>query len=254
MPMTRIFSRSLSIFLLWSLAHLQAQPAAEAWHPLFNGENLDGWQVQCFQKDQDQGFWYVEEGLLVSNSLGSTGHGYVWLQSEAEFGDFELRLKFSAAKGHKGNSGVQVRSRWDPQARVEKEHLGWLDGPQVDIEVSSPFRNGWIYDETREVKHWIDPVLPDWKISPSDVEERKVIHYWADQDPGWNEMRIICKGTRITTYVNNIRIADYEGSGVLDDEVHRRYRVGMKGHIALQLHKHSENHLRFKDIEIRELN
>jgi hypothetical protein len=177
----------------------------------------------------------------------------MWLQSEAEFDDFELRLKFSAMRDHKGNSGVQVRSRWDPDAKMHEEYVGWLDGPQVDIEVSTPFRNGWIYDETRELKHWIDPVMPSWDISPDDVEKRKVIHYWADEEPGWNEMRIICKGTRISTYVNNIRITDYDGSGVLDDKAHRKHEVGLKGHIALQLHGHSENHLRFKDIELRKL-
>ena len=221
------------------------------WVSLFNGLNLEGWSVKCFEKDRDKPFWTVEGGMIISQSLGSTDHGYIWLQSEKEFEDFELRLNFSACRDHKGNSGIQVRSRWDPDAEVEKEGRGWLDGPQVDIEVAAPFRNGWIYDETRDVKHWIDPVLPDWKITPEDVEQRKVIHYWADEEPGWNDMRIVCEGTRITTWVNGILIADYDGSGVLDDEAHSKYGVGMKGHIAIQLHKNSENHMRFRDIEIR---
>jgi hypothetical protein len=146
---------------------------------------------------------------------------------------------------------VQVRSRWDPEAEVQKEGRGWLDGPQVDIEVSTPFRNGWIYDETRGTRRWIIPSLPDWDISPEDVEKREIIHCWADEGPGWNSMRILCRGTHIQTYVNGILIADYEGAGVLDDTDHRKHRVGLHGHIALQLHAHSENHIRFKDIAIR---
>ena len=33
----------------------------------------------------------------------------------------------------------------------------------------------------------------------------------------------------------------------------KKYNVGMNGHIALQLHKNSENKIWFKDIEVREL-
>ncbi len=48
-------------------------------------------------------------------------------------------------------------------------------------------------------------------------------------------------------------IIDAKADGVknLDDEVQRKLRVSDKGHIALQLHKYSDNFIRFKDIEIR---
>ena len=52
---------------------------------------------------------------------------------------------------------------------------------------------------------------------------------------------------------NDVVVSDYDGSGILDDEVHKKYRVGTRGHIALQLHKNSQNFIRFKDIEIRVL-
>lgn len=48
-------------------------------------------------------------------------------------------------------------------------------------------------------------------------------------------------------------MADYNGAGVLDDAIHKQLNVGMTGHIALQIHKNSENYLRFKDIRIKEL-
>ena len=49
-------------------------------------------------------------------------------------------------------------------------------------------------------------------------------------------------------------VADYDGTGILDNDDHTKNKVSTKGHIALQLHKHSNNFLRFKEIEIRELN
>ncbi len=52
--------------------------------------------------------------------------------------------------------------------------------------------------------------------------------------------------------VNDVPVSDYDGKGVLDDEAHKKHHVGEVGHIAFQLHKYSQNFIRFKDIEIRE--
>ncbi len=64
------------------------------WQPLFNGKNLDGWEIKCIEEDRDYDFWKVEDGAIVCNSMNSENHNYVWLQSKNEYADFELRLKF----------------------------------------------------------------------------------------------------------------------------------------------------------------
>lgn len=223
------------------------------WMSLFNGKNLDGWEVKCVEKDKGESFWTVDSGTILCNTQGNTNHQYMWLQSEKEFGDFELRLKFQVSHKNKGNSGVQIRSRYDETAQVDGDYIGWLDGPQVDIEPNNPWRNGFIYDETRNTKRWINPSLPDWKISEEKYAPKKVIYYWDDEGSGWNDMRIICKGMHIETYVNNVLVSNFDGTGVLDDDDHVKNNVSTKGHIALQLHKGSDNFIRFKNIEIREL-
>jgi hypothetical protein len=43
------------------------------------------------------------------------------------------------------------------------------------------------------------------------------------------------------------------GAGVLDDATHISRNVGLKGHIALQIHRNDQLKIRFKDIMIREL-
>jgi hypothetical protein len=48
-------------------------------------------------------------------------------------------------------------------------------------------------------------------------------------------------------------VVDYDGSGVLDDDLHKKYDVGMKGAIGLQLHSYHELKLRFKDLRIKPL-
>ena len=238
------------------LKSMEVFSANHKWQSLFNGQNLEGWDIKCVAAERDKKFWYVENGLLVCNSMGSKDHSYIWLQSQKEYGDFELRFKFQSTRENIGNSGIQIRSRWSDEPLVSDVNTqpGWMDGPQIDIDPKNNWRNGFIYDETREVRHWINPVLPDWKIDKEKYAPKKVIHYFENEQQGWNDMTIICNGTKIQTYVNNILVSDYEGTGVLNDEIHKKYNVGMKGHLAFQLHMKGENYLRFKDIEIRELN
>jgi len=59
---------------------------------------------------------------------------------------------------------------------------------------------------------------------------------------------------------NGVTVMELDGRGVLDDELHRRRNVGLRGHIALQIHKgplqiHKGHHvkIRFKDIRIKQL-
>jgi N-acetylneuraminic acid mutarotase len=172
---------------------------AHNWKSLFDGETLTGWEVKCVEKDKNNNFWTVDNGTILCNSMESESHNYIWLQSIEEFDDFELRFKFQASREHKGNSGMQVRSRYFENDEVEKGNVGWLDGPQVDIDPNNPWRNGFIYDETRDIKRWINPSLPNWSISKEEYAPKKVVHYFNDEETGWNDVTIICKGNQIKT-------------------------------------------------------
>ena len=222
---------------------------------IFSGTDLSGWTIECREDDRDKEYWTVEDGAIVCNTHGNKNHSYIWLQSIEEYADFELRFKFQASRENQGNSGIQIRSRWDANAIIEGVGggIGWMDGPQIDIDPNNPWRNGFIYDETRETRRWINPSLPDLKIDKETYAPKKVFYYWDDEEPGWNDMVIVCNGTHITTYVNNLIVSDYDGKGILDDKAHKKYKVGMNGHIAFQLHMNNANYLRFKDIEIRKI-
>jgi hypothetical protein len=219
-------------------------PAQEAgWISLFDGKSLKGWRVAARPQDRDKNFWSVQDGVITCDSRGRKDHDYVWLLSDKEFTDFELKLKIRSFKESTGNSGIQLRSRYDLDAF-------YLDGPQVDIHPPAPFRSGLIYDETRGVKHWIYPVMPASKIEPQQgPKEWKWKH--SDDGDGWNDVLIVCRGTKITTTVNGIRIADYDGDGVLNDELHKRRNAGMHGYIGLQLHVKDDLYLQFKDIYVK---
>ncbi|HOY58767.1 MAG TPA: DUF1080 domain-containing protein [Verrucomicrobiota bacterium] len=224
-------------------------PRPSARFALFNGKDLSGWSVRCQPQDAGKEFWRVEDGTILCDSMGRKDHNYVWLVSDLEFGDFELDLRFQAYRESPGNSGVQFRSRFDATASG-----GWLDGPQVDIHPPPEWswRTGLIYDETREERRWIFPGLKDSTMDPGFKPPRFRFTY-ADEGDGWNDLTVICRGTRVKTIVNGIVRTDWDGAGVLDNAAHRTRNVGRRGHFALQLHAGDELRIRFKDIEVREL-
>lgn len=225
---------------------LSSAAAGEDWQPLFNGTNLGGWKVQCKPEDRSKTYWRVEDGCIVADSMADANHDYIWLQTEREFGDFELRLKFQAFRDSPGNSGVQFHSRYD-------ETAGWLDGPQLDIHPPGPWRTGFIYDETRGVQKWIAPSLPKVSDARPEMAPPDLVMCYSDDTPAWNELEISARGTRVRAVLNGVVVRDWDGAGVLDDAKHRERDVGLRGHLALQIHKGDRLKLRFKDVVLREL-
>jgi hypothetical protein len=239
----------LAVALLGLTGCASRNIGSDAFVSLFNGKDLTGWSVQCQEADRGKTFWTVDEGTIKCDSIGRKNHNYVWLVSDGEYDDFELRLKFQVYRDCPGNSGLQFRSRYDPTAKG-----GWLDGPQVDIHAPLPmtWRTGLIYDETREERRWIFPSLKDSRMDPAFQPERFVFRY-SDEGDGWNDLTLICRGMRIITIVNGITRTDWDATGVLDNAAHLQHNVGRKGHFALQLHTGDELKIRFKDIRVKRL-
>lgn len=238
----------LTCVWILSLCGCTPGPRGEAaqWRPLFNGHDLTGWTVKCKPADQNKDFWRVDDETIVADSLGAKGHDYVWLLSDKEYSDFILRMRFQAYRESPGNSGVQIRSRYDDEA-------GWLDGPQIDINPSGPWRTGMIWDETRGSKRWLYPAVPKGQWVNQTMANPDLSFYYADEEPGWNTLEIRAVGTKVAVLLNDVPVTDYDGAGVLDDETHAGRNVGLRGHIALQIHRNDQLRIRFRDITIREL-
>lgn len=232
--------RFVSLFLLAGSILLSSGCSST----LFNGSDLSGWQIKCAPGDKGKLAWTVQDGVIVGNSTQSKKHDYLWLMTDKEYSDFILKLKFQPVRGATGNSGIQIRSRYDEQSN-------WLNGPQIDIHPKQPWRTGMMWDETYNNKRWIFPDLPKKKWVNKDMALNEFEFYY-DDDNKWNEMVITAKGTQITATLNGVLITDYDGAGVLDDEYHQSCKVGIKGYIALQIHKNNAVNIKFKDIEIIE--
>jgi len=218
-------------------ATLCSSAAEEGFTPLFDGKTLDGWTVNCLPKDKKEAAtaWTVDRGTILANTIGHPEHFYIMLATKKQYGDFVLRLRIQVERGVRGNSGIQIRSRYNAQT-------GWMEGPQIDINPPNPELTGRLWNEGPGPHRW---------LSNEPVKHFKF--FYADQPPGWNDLEITAKGMKIRSVLNGVMVVDYDGSGVLDDELHKKGNVGIKGMIGLQIHSNDELKLRFKDLRIKEL-
>ena len=216
------------------------------WSSLFNGRDLDGWLVKCKPADRGRTWWRVTEGAIEADSLGAPKHDYIWLATAREYTNFVLRLRFQAFRDSPGNTGVQIRSRYD-------ESVGWLDGPQVDIHPPGPWRTGMVWDETRGNQRWLWPTVPPGKWVDETMARPGARFHFADDTPSWNDLEITANGPRLKAMLNGAVVMEWDGAGVLDDPLHRERRVGLHGHIAIQIHTGDELKVRFRDLRVREL-
>jgi len=213
---------------------------------MFNGKNLDGWSVKCTHQDSSKHYWYVEDECIVANSMGDSTHDYIWLQYDKVLSDFQIRFKFQSERSNTGNSGVQVRSRYDEEEQ-------WLNGPQVDIHPLGPWRTGMMWDETRGYQRWIFPDLPKEEWVQPEMALNAAPFYYSGDPVAWNEMEILVQDNTIKSWLNDVLITDFNGSGILDDSLHIAKGVGKEGYILLQIHYHDQLAIKFKDLELKVL-
>ena len=196
--------KSLKSFLaiaLLSVIGVQAQT------DLFNGKNLDGWEVYGTEK------WYVQDGLLVSESGPDKEYGY--LGTEENFKDFELVAEFKQEAD--GNSGIFFRS--DIEGTIIS---GW------QVEVAPPgLHSGGIYESYGR----------GWLIKPEPAKE-DALKYGE-----WNTMRIKVQGDRVTTWLNGQQMIDLS-----DEKIGRA-----DGKIALQIHDGGGIKVYWRNIKVTRL-
>ena len=221
--------------ILSTLGRLAA--AEEGFVSLFDGKTLDGCNINCLPKDKALACtaWTVNNGTLLADTIGHEEHFYILLATNKEYGDFVLRLRFQVERGVTGNSGIQIRSRYNAET-------GWMEGPQLDINPPNPELTGKLWNEGPGEHRWLsNEVVANPRF------------FYADEGDGWNDVEIVAQGMHIRSVLNGVTVVEYDGSGVLDDELHKQHNVGTRGVIGLQIHSFHQLRLRFKDIRIREL-
>lgn len=184
--------------------------------PIFDGKTFEGWEG-------DTGtVWRIEDGALTAGSLERRQEKNNFLATVAEYGDFELTLKWRLV-GTEGfvNGGVQFRSK-----RIPDHHE--VVGYQADLGAGY---DGALYDESRRKKMLAQP-------SPEILEKaRKPLGEW-------NDYRIRAEGPRIQIWLNGVKTVDYTE----EDE-----GIAASGMIAVQIHGNATALVQYKDLAIAEL-
>ena len=145
---------------------------------LFNGRNLDGWNIYGTEK------WYVDKGELICESGPDEEYGY--LATEDYYKNFELSLEFFQVSD--GNSGVFFRST------IEGTKIsGW------QVEVAPPGNHtGGIYESYGR----------GWLIKPDSIYDNIV------KMNKWNKMKIIIMDDKVETFVNGIEMVNINDSKI----------------------------------------
>ena len=169
------------------------------WTNLFDGKSLKGWKPVGGKAP-----YTIENGAIVGTMTKGTPNSF--LITEKEYGDFILELEIKL-EGDKTNSGVQIRSQFDPAANKGQ---GRVFGRQVEVDPTPRAWTGGIYDEAR--RGWLYPL---------DLNEQAKKAYKAEQ---FNHIRIESIGNELKTWINDIPVAY-----VVDT-------LDARGFIGLQVH------------------
>jgi hypothetical protein len=152
---------------------LKELPRKRRQESLFNGKDLNGWDIYGTE------LWYVNNGELVCESGPEKEYGY--LGTNKYYNDFDLRLEFKQESN--GNSGIFVRSYIKSGIVIS----GW------QVEIAQSFQDtGGIYESYG--RGWI------WQIP----DEKEGIL----RENEWNTMRIRLVDNKITTWLNGELMTD----------------------------------------------
>lgn len=180
--------KSLFSFLIVLL--LTFVSSAQSTKPLFNGKNLEGWNVHGTEK------WYVEDGNLICESGPDKGYGY--LSTDKPYKNFILTLKFKQEAN--GNSGVFIRSG------IEGTKIsGW----QVEV-APLGHHTGGVYESYGR----------GWLIQPKPEDEKHL------KTGEWNEMKIRVAGDELTSWLNGHKMVHLKdekigaGNGFIALQIH----------------------------------
>jgi hypothetical protein len=137
---------------------------AQEWVPIFNGENLDGWE------HVGDGRFVVEDGLLKTEG----GMGLLWYTPQ-KFENAQIKVVYRGAETN--NSGVFIRIPEKPTEPWMPVHSGYE--VQIDDSLGDHHSTGTLYSISRAMS------------APGKPNE-------------WNEMIITLRGDRTIVDVNGV--------------------------------------------------
>lgn len=191
--------------------------------PLFNGQNLNGWEAVGGPAES----WKVKDGVLYTTGEGvdwKKGQGGGWLATTETYSDFRLSLEFKLSAN--GNSGVFLRAPRKGDPAFQGLEIQLLD------DYADKFSN-------------LDPEQYTGSVyslaGPSERVSKKA--------GKWQSLTITCRGPRVKVRLNGEQIVDLDLRTKEDQSDEHPGIKRREGYIGLQNHN---TKVSFRNIQLTE--
>jgi len=192
-------------------------PADEpAWEVLFDGTNLDHWQVV----GKDDASWKIDHGELQPRAAGG------WLSTKATYTDFELELQFNLPPG--GNSGVFLRA----------PHEGRISRTGMEIQ---------LLDDHAEKYRDLKP----WQLCGSLYHVASATPGAAGKAGQWQTMHVRVVGRQLSVRLNGHEVVSTRLDQYPQLSVEHPGLKRSSGYLGLQ--NYGGSPVRFRNIRVRRL-
>ena len=214
----------------------------EAYDVIFNRADLDGWHISRTSFHGSTPNFFVVNGIIIGAQNPVGGGGI--LLTDKKYKNFDLYMEVKPDWGCDG--GIFVRSAEDGTTyQITMDYLpggsiGSVIGERISIGPPRPDMSNMTPAERQKMMEARRQSGPSWQ---------KV---WKRED--WNAIRIRVEGTapHIQVWINDEQISDFQ------DVANNAKNGAEEGHIALQVHGHTDRWLpggfhRYRVIAIKEL-
>jgi Domain of Unknown Function (DUF1080) len=209
--------RHLALSVLFLMPAAISGQTKNSFVPLFNGKDLDGWEVRS-SSAKDKEAWSAQNGVLVAKPGGG------WIGTTKMYGDFVLKVEWKIFAG--GNSGVFLRV---PDGKLDKSPS--YHGLEVQI----------LDDNHPMYKDKLQPYQYCAGLYHFEGPSKKMFKGAGE----WNAYEITCKGGKIAVVFNGEKVIDADDAK--NETLAKRPR---RGFIGLQNHNSG---VEFRNIMIKSL-
>lgn len=248
-----------------SLAH--AVQSTSKWVSIFDGKSLKGWHKNPKKIGHGTGgTWRVEDGSITGEQdPPGSGNGGIVL-TDQKFGDFELLIDMKPDWGV--CSGLFVRGNDLGQCFQmmvdyhDAGNVGHLYGEGTTGFNTRTFDINGKYDDNKKL---IGITTANHKTAADagliySCSPEQWVKAWKIND--WNTAKVRIEGEypRITTWINDLKICDFDGAKATTERYDKQgilEKLGAKGSIAVQVHGGTGwpkgAKCRWKNIKVRSL-